>query len=262
MKYIYETHLHTNESSVCGKTPARDYVPYYQDQGFAGIVVTDHFCGNPSYTADRSAPWKDQMDAYCRGYEEALDEGIRRGFPVFFGIEQKFDDDECLIYGPDKAWLVAHPDIPTWGRKRLMQEVEAIGGAVVLAHPFRVRDYVDTIYLNTCVHAVEAFNRGNRPQDDIYGRAYARYTGLPMTAGSDMHLIEPEKALFGVVFDEPWEDVFSYARAIREGKPFGVQVAEGRGVGEPLPLERPYLYLNDDEQPVAWDVNQIFRQKG
>ena len=57
MQYIYETHLHTNESSECGRTPAREYIPYYMDQGYDGIVVTDHFYGNPSYMADRSAPW-------------------------------------------------------------------------------------------------------------------------------------------------------------------------------------------------------------
>ena len=115
-----------------------------------------------------------------------------------------------------------------------------IGGCIVLAHPFRVRDYVSKISLNTCVHAVEAFNRGNLPQDDIYGLAFAEYGDYPVTAGSDMHLIEPGRELYGVVFDEPWEDIFSYARAIRERKPFGVRTPPGRGCGRPDPLQRPY----------------------
>ena len=261
MKYTYEVHLHTDESSACGKTPAREYIPYYQDQGYDGIVVTDHFTGNPSYVPDRGAPWEQQVAAYCRGYEEALDEGIRRGFKVFFGIEQQFANDECLIYGPDRQWLLDHPDIGSWSRRRMFDEVEKIGGCVVLAHPFRVRDYVTRITLNTCVHAVEAFNRGNRPQDDIYGLAYARYYGYPMTAGSDMHLINRDRELYGVVFDEPWQDIFSYVNAIREKKPFGVKADPGRGQGAPLPLERPYEYLDRSEQPVAWDVKKLFEDK-
>ena len=261
MKYTYEVHLHTDESSACGKTPAREYIPYYRDQGFAGIVVTDHFYGNPSYVADRSASWPAQVDAYCRGYEEALDEGIRRGFPVFFGIEQKFDDDECLIYGPDKDWLLAHPDVHAWTRRRMLDEVEKIGGCIVLAHPFRVRDYVSKISLNICVHAVEAFNRGNLPQDDIYGLAFAEYGDYPVTAGSDMHLIEPGRELYGVVFDEPWEDIFSYARAIRERKPFGVRTPPGRGCGRPEPLQRPYEYLDRNERPGPWDVSCLFEDR-
>ncbi|MBR6028368.1 MAG: PHP domain-containing protein [Clostridia bacterium] len=257
MKYVYETHLHTDESSACGKTPAREYIPFYIDRGYDGIVVTDHFTGNTSYVPNRSAPWKDQVDAYCRGWEEAKDEGERRGFKVFFGIEQQFANDECLVYGPDKNWLLAHPDIPDWGRRKWLDEVEKIGGCVVLAHPFRVRDYVRKITLHPCVHAVEAFNAGNRPVDDVYALAYARHFGYPITAGSDMHFARPDSELYGVEFDEPWEDLGAYIRAIREGLPFGLKAAPGRGQGEPLPLERPYEMLNREEQPVPWNVSEL-----
>ena len=258
MRYLYETHLHTRESSACGRTPAREYIPYYMDQGYDGIVVTDHFYGNPSYMADRSAPWPDQVNTYCRGFEEALDEGIRRNYKVFFGIEQQFANDEALIYGPDKQWLLDHPDVHTWGRRKWFDEVEKIGGCVVLAHPFRVRDYVRKITLNNCVHAVEAFNCGNRPADDIYGLAYARHGGWVMTAGTDMHKIGGPKQLYGVDFDTPWEDIFSYARAIREKRPFGVRREEGRGLGVFPPLERPYEYLDAEEHAQPWDVSQLF----
>ncbi len=254
MPYLYETHLHTDESSRCGRTPAREYIPFYMDHGYDGIVVTDHFYGNSSYVPDRSAPWAQQVDAYCRGYEAALDEGIRRGFKVFFGIEQQFANDEALIYGPDRQWLLDHPDVYTWGRRRWFDEVEALGGCVVLAHPFRVRDYVVKISLNTCVHAVEAYNCGNRPVDDIYGLAYGRHYRYPLTAGTDMHYTGRVAGLYGVVFDRPWESIFDYVRAIRHGEPFGLQVPAGRGEGIPTPLERPYEFLDAQEQPVAWDV--------
>ncbi len=258
MPYLYETHLHTDESSACGRTPAREYIPYYMDQGYDGIVVTDHFYGNPSYMADRSASWPEQVNAYCRGFEEALDEGIRRNFKVFFGIEQQFANDECLYYGPDKQWLLDHPDVFTWGRRKWFDEVEKIGGCAVLAHPFRVRDYVRKITLNTCVHAVEAFNCGNRPVDDIYGLAYARHVGCPMTSGTDMHKIGGPKVLYGVAFDTPWQDIFSYARAIREKRPFGVKTEENRGLGIPTPLERPYEYLDAEEHVQPWEVSKLF----
>lgn len=60
---------------------------------------------------------------------------------------------------------------------------------IVLAHPFMVRDYVKKITLNACVHAVEVFNSGNQPEADVYGLAYVRRFGYPITAGSDMHYI-------------------------------------------------------------------------
>lgn len=255
MKYLYEMHLHTGESSRCGVTPAREYIPYYMDLGYDGITVTDHFYGNPSYVPDRNDPWEKQIDEYCRGWEEAADEGAKRGFKVFFGIEQQFANDECLIYGPDKQWLLAHPDMPFWTRRQLLDEVEKAGGCIVLAHPFRVRDYVVKISLNTCVHAVEAYNCANHPQDDIYGLAFAKHYGYPVTAGTDMHLIGGPKELYAMTFDEPLGCVGDYARAIRERKTFGVKVAEDRGHGAFAPLERPYEYLDGYGNPVPWDVS-------
>lgn len=258
MLAIYEVHLHTKESSACGRTPAREYIPFYIDRGYDGLVVTDHFTGNTSYVADRHAPWKEQVDAYCRGYEEALEEGIRRGFKVFFGIEQQFANDECLIYGADKQWLLNHPDAPTWSRRKWYEEIDAIGGCIVHAHPFRVRDYVKKVTLNSCVHAIEVFNSGNTPQADIYGLAFAQKYGYPMTAGTDMHEIHSNRELYGVVFDEPWEDIFSYVRAIRAKTPFALQTAQGRGLGAPAPLERPYERLDMQEKCMPWAVSEIF----
>ncbi len=259
MSYRYEPHLHTGQSSRCGRTPGRDYIQFYIDHGYDGIVVTDHFYGNPSYVPDKSLPWAQQVDEYCRGYEDALNEGIRRNFRVFFGIEQQFANDEALIYGPDKQWLLDHPDAPFWSRRQWFDEVSAIGGCVVLAHPFRVRDYVKKISINTCVHAVEAFNSGNRPGDDIYGYAYGRHYHCVLTAGTDMHCIDRPMPLFGVAFEQPWEDIFSYARAVREKEPFEAVRSPGRGEGEPQPLERPYEYLDAQERPAEWDVNEIFK---
>ena len=162
-----------------------------------------------------------------------------------------------MIYGPDKQWLLDHPDTPNWTRRQWFDEINAIGGCIVLAHPFRVRDYVKKITLNTCVHAVEAFNSGNKPEADVYGLAYAKRYGYPITAGSDMHYVPRKRELYGVVFDEPWKDIFTYVHAIREKKPFGVKVPEERGYGAFQPLERPYEMLNIQEQIVDLDLDEL-----
>lgn len=254
MSYIYETHLHTDESSRCGKTPAREYIPYYLDMGYQGIVVTDHFHGSVSYTADRSDPWIKQVDDYCRGYEEALNEGIKRGLDVFFGIEQHFDGDEALIYGVDKQWLLSHPEIVNWNRRQLFDQVCAVGGCIVHAHPFRVRDYVTCIRLNSCVHAIEAFNGGNSAVDDRYGLAYARHWNLPVTAGTDMHQIggRPAELIYGVRFEKRWNSIGDYVHAILNRDPFEVKINEGRGDGDLPPLERPWEFRDADDRIGSW----------
>lgn len=254
MSYIYETHLHTAESSHCAKTPAVEYIPYYLDMGFQGIVVTDHFYGSISYTPDRSAAWHEQVDNYCRGYEEALNEGIKRGLDVFFGIEQHFDCDEVLIYGIDKQWLYEHPNIVHWNRRQLFDQISAAGGCVVHAHPFRVRDYISCVRLNSCVHAIEAFNGGNNPVDDRYGLAYARHWNLPYTAGTDMHKIgqRPDELTYGVQFDNKWKNIEDYVHAIRSRVPFGVKINSGRDVGDLPPLECPWEFRDANDCIGSW----------
>ncbi len=86
-KYIYETHMHTSQSSLCGRTPGREYIQRYIDEGYAGIIMTDHFYrGNCA--VDRTLPWRDFVRAFMAGYEDARIEGEKRGFPVFFGWEE------------------------------------------------------------------------------------------------------------------------------------------------------------------------------
>ena len=82
----------------------------YQKAGYAGIVVTDHFFyGNTA--VDRSLPWKDWVEQFCKGYEHAKEEGDKIGLQVFFGWESGYHGTEFLIYGLNKEWLFEHPEI-------------------------------------------------------------------------------------------------------------------------------------------------------
>ena len=41
--FLLDLHIHTAESSYCGKVPAREIVRAYRDAGFHGVAVTDHY---------------------------------------------------------------------------------------------------------------------------------------------------------------------------------------------------------------------------
>ena len=62
------------------------------------MVVTDHFF-NGNTAIDRSLPWEEKVELYCRGYENAKEEGDKIGLDVFFGVEWAFHGDEFLLYG-------------------------------------------------------------------------------------------------------------------------------------------------------------------
>jgi histidinol phosphatase-like PHP family hydrolase len=233
VKYLYETHLHTSRSSACGVSRGSEYIKRYKDLGYTGIIVTDHFY-NGNTTVPRSLPWREWVRQFCRGYEETREAGARQGLDVFFGWEETFDDnDDYLVYGLDQAWLVEHPEARNWTRAEQYRTVKQYGGCVVQAHPFRQHYYITTVRLSAgCVDAVEAANAGNQEQSyDALAMRYAKKTGLPATAGSDIHdaaRTNDGEWIFGVYLDKKMETIADYVTAIREKKLAGLRMREGR----------------------------------
>jgi hypothetical protein len=230
MSFLYETHLHTSQASACGESRGHEYIRKYKALGYAGIIVTDHFF-NGNTAINRNLPWREWVTRFCRGYEDAREEGARQGLDVFFGWEETFEGDDYLVYGLDKEWLLDHPEAAFWTRREQYETVRRYGGCVVQAHPFRERYYIDCIHLSTgCVDAVEAANAGNHRQSyDALAMRYAQRLGLPVTAGSDIHAVSQlGGALFGVYLDKKMKHIGDYVHAIREGTIAALHIPPGR----------------------------------
>ena len=231
MAYIYETHLHTAGVSKCAVSKGADYIAPYKDMGYTGIIVTDHFYhGNSGLS--KKLPWNEWVNEFCRGYEEAKEEGDKRGLDVFFGWEEAFDTcDEYLVYGLDKAWLLEHPEMRFWSRGEQYAAVKKAGGCVVQAHPFRERDYILRVILSTgCVDGIEAANGGNEESADALAFRYATKLNKPMTAGTDIHdakLIKYEY-VFGVYLEKKLTGIADYVKAICNNEIAGLKTDESR----------------------------------
>ena len=219
MPYKYETHLHTAEASACAKTKAADYIKPYIDAGYSGLFVTDHFFGGNT-AIDRSLPWRDKIEQYCRGYENALNEAVKYpNFKVFFGIEQTFDGDDYLIYGPDKKWLLSHPEIETMTHEDLFDYANDLGWLVVQAHPFRQRHYIQAIHIHfRHIHAIETYNAANQPIENDLAAAFAAAYHLPTTSGSDIHDVSDIVSASGMTFNTPLRSVHDYVRRVKSKK--------------------------------------------
>lgn len=226
-KYLYETHLHTNEASACGVTGGADYIARFKELGYDGIFVTDHFfngnCGIPE-----DLPWEERVELFCKGYENAKAQGEQMGLKVFFGFEVNFNNDEYLIYGLDKQWLLAHPEIIEWNHITHFQEISKAGGLVVQAHPFRERYYISEVYVHPhqC-HAFEVANASNPTEQNQLAYHYAKKHNIPMTAGSDIHNVQVanDDFLYAMAFDKPLEDVLDYVKAVKEGKGYSLKIS-------------------------------------
>jgi hypothetical protein len=231
MAFLYETHLHTAGVSKCSISKGSDYIAGYKDLGYAGIIVTDHFFhGNSGLS--RKLPWNEWVNEFCRGYEDAKEEGDKLGLDVFFGWEEAFDTcDEYLIYGLDKAWLLEHPEMRNWSRGEQYAEVKKAGGCVVQAHPFRERNYISRVILSTgCVDGIEVANRGNDASADALAYRYAKKLNKPMTAGTDIHDAKQinYENVFGVYLDKKLNSIQDYVKAVCNNEIAGLKVDESR----------------------------------
>lgn len=264
MPYRYETHLHTCQGSACGRSAGREHVRFYKEMGYKGIIVTDHFFGGNT-AAPRTGLWKERIDWFCSGYEDALIEGQRAGLDVFFGWEQNYQGDEYLIYGLDKQWLLKHPEVEHWTRREQLENVRRFGGCVIQAHPFRDRDYIKRVLLGLqFADGIEVVNAANRPYCDAYARLYAQEYDLFTTAGSDNHCSadeawQHEKPLIGVETDEPLRDIHDFVRCIRQRSGMRPIIPQGRfGVDLSQTPQLPTYWLDEDENIVPTGKRWLF----
>lgn len=223
--YLYETHLHTSEASACCRVPAAEMARQFKEAGYTGVVITDHFI-NGNTAVDRSLPWEQWVEGFCKGYENAKAEGDKIGLQVFFAWESGYQGTEFLIYGLDKKWLLEHPEIASCSIERQYALVHAAGGMVIHAHPFREEPYIKEVRLFPHhVDAVEGINATHssvtsishkNPNWNPMAMEYAREHDLPVTAGSDQH----KHAMIGggMVFGRKLKDIYDLCDAIRNGE--------------------------------------------
>ncbi len=243
--YYYELHCHENMASRCGVWSPRELVETYAKLGYSGLVVSDHFF-NGNCAIERTLPWKEKVERFCEGYEQAKIEGEKVGLDVFFAFEYSANSFygvdlsplgnplasnlwrrdtiagcDFIIYGLDKAWLLSKDEsILAMPVNDFMKMVRLEGGTVVQAHPFRLaKAYMDHISLfPDYTDGVEVLNgnpntvgRGNR-----LAKAYAKEYGFFQTAGTDAH--HPSKYLAVTKLYERVSSMDELLLALKEGR--------------------------------------------
>lgn len=222
--YLYETHTHTKEASLCGIWTAPESVREHIRAGYDGMIITNHFFyGNTCI--DRSLPWQEWVEAFCLPYHLAKREASGTDFQVFFGWESCYDATEFLIYGPGEEWLIEHPEIKDATIKEQFQIIHEAGGLIVHPHPFRKADYISEVRLfPEYIDAVEGYNACHtlkesshyQPESDVKAREYAARYDFPLTSGSDSHHLPMPGG--GMVFDRRLTDIYDFVRCVRDRK--------------------------------------------
>lgn len=190
--FKYETHVHTSENDICAQVKAQDIVRMYQDAGYDGMVVTDHFFSLFSqWFADelKGADHHKIVDRWLRGYREARNAGERLGFTVLLGAEVRLDGtiNDYLVYGLTETFL---QEAPLLNQRKDLKELISLlpeDTCVVQAHPFR--DEM-TVQDPSALFGIEVYNGGTEPFRNELARLFAQHYGKRMLSGSDFHRAE------------------------------------------------------------------------
>ncbi len=215
--YKYETHLHTCEGSACASASGEAQAKFYKSLGYTGIIITDHFF-NGNSAIPRELPWKEKVELFCKGYENAKKCGEQIGIDVFFGWEYSYKGADFLTYGLDKQWLMENPIIMEMDINSYCDFIHDEGGMIVHAHPYREASYIPMIrLLPRKVDGVEVINSNNSPIANQMATFYADgYELLPM-AGSDNHHANQEN-LNGVETERKAIDIMDFIALIKSKK--------------------------------------------
>ena len=216
--YKYETHLHTAPVSKCARVSVEENLLFYKEQGYDGVFITNHFLdGNINLPAGTS--YEDGIRFYFSDYEEAVELGKRIGIKVFCGVELSYKGTDFLIYGLDKDWYLAHPEIMDMKKSDELRFMMDSGALVIQAHPYREASYIDHVRLfPRCVHGIEVFNAGCKNTENPMAKHYAENYGLLPFAGTDNHSGRNQKLLAGVCFETPVQDEAEFVQKVKNGE--------------------------------------------
>jgi len=218
MDYLYETHMHTSEVSACSGSTAAEQVHAYKQNGYAGIIITDHFVNGYS-TVPKEASWEKRMRHFVKGYENAKKAGDKCGLDVFFGWEYTIRGSDFLTYGLDLDFLLSHPNFDILCIEEYSALVRDCGGFLAQAHPYRDAWYVENKF-PVDSHLIDAVEAYNSMDSDISNRKtgeFATRHNLPVQAGSDSHHTRHAR-YSGIILQERAKSIFDIIDAITDKK--------------------------------------------
>jgi len=213
--YKTETHLHTAESSSCGKLPAAEMIAAYHAAGYTTVFVTDHFTIK-SFEKRAGNTWEEKLEAFFTGYRAAKAVGEPLGMHILLGAEIRFEENsnDYLLYGADEAFLHSCRDWMKRKAAEFLPFAHAHGVAVIQAHPMRDGKCTPNPH---AADGFEVYNTSPRHENFCAETLeMANRHGLLITSGSDAHRPE-DIARGGILTDAPITSGEEYIAALRGG---------------------------------------------
>ncbi len=211
---LIDMHAHTSGISTCCKCDAEEMVKEARAIGLDGVILTNHY--QEAYVTGNGDAYE-FATRYVREYEHTRSIGLSHGCRVFFGIEitmKVHGGAHVLVYGIPTDFVLAHPTLYLWSQEELFFKVDAVGGAVVQAHPLRNGGHLlDLRYM----HGIEISchpNYHHSCQETLI--PIAKREHLALTVGGDFHK-DNYRPKCGIYLDDALtgEDMGKYIRTAK-----------------------------------------------
>ena len=210
--------MHTFPVSKCARRGVRENLEFYHSLGYDGIFITNHFLDG-NINIDKMLPYEEKVEFYFSDYYEALELGKEIGIRVFLGVELSYRGTDFLIFGLDKEWFLAHPEIMDMTKSEELPFLAENGALVVQAHPYRQDRHIDHIRLFPhCIEGVETVNARRTELENRMADIFADAYGFVKTAGSDNHTASKQTHLAGMESETPLIDEADFIRRVRNGE--------------------------------------------
>lgn len=216
--YKIETHLHTKYSSSCGKLDLEQILSGYQEAGYSGIIVTDHF-NRTCFEKFGATDWSDEdkFKLFMEGYNRLKEAAPAYGIRIYRGAEIRFDEcqNDYLLYNFPDELLLDSEGLFRKGVAAFAPIVRSCGAMMIQAHPYR----------NPCTPAIACYLDGleimnwhpRQTNRNELAQEYAQVHDLLSISGSDCHRL-PDIGRGGIGVEEMPADEADVVRILRSGK--------------------------------------------
>lgn len=190
--YKYDIHVHTSETSCCGRIPAAETVALYKAAGYTGICITDHY--SHSCFDWEEGTWREKSDRFLAGYRAAKD-AAGEGLDIILGAELHFGtpksapyrSNDYLVYGLDEELIYAYPELHHITLPEFSKIAKKHDLLIIQAHP--MRDNMELVHLDL-LDGIEVYNaHPNHNSRNSEVAEFVRTCGRDfiLTSGSDCH---------------------------------------------------------------------------
>lgn len=181
--YKIELHAHTKPVSGCGQLTPQELIKAYNDVGYKGIVITNHFI-DEYFTKDPEGFLK----FYINAFHECEEEGSKYGMKVYWGAEFRFSPyvQDFLVYGVDEHLLRKMMNAFNYSFSDFHKLVNDNGGLFIQAHPFR---HSTLVIPASDLDGIEILNmHPGHPSHNPAAKVLREEFNIPYaTSGSDCH---------------------------------------------------------------------------